>query len=49
VVAFDERSERVVHRWFVGRFPRWVQPTHDGQALLATSNLGIVRISPDER
>lgn len=44
VVAFDERSERIVDRWFVGRFSRWVRLTPDGRALLATGNLGIVRI-----
>jgi hypothetical protein len=44
VLAFDERSERVVDRWFVGRFSRWVTLTRDGRALLATGNLGIVRI-----
>jgi hypothetical protein len=44
VLAFDERSERLVDRWFVGRFSRWVQLTRDGRALLATGNLGIVRI-----
>ena len=48
VIAFDERSERVVERWFVGRFSRWVRLTHDGRALLATGNLGIVRISLDD-
>jgi hypothetical protein len=25
VVAFDEQSERVIGRWFVGRFSRWVR------------------------
>jgi hypothetical protein len=44
VLAFDERSERITDRWFVGRFSRWVRLTRDGRALLATSNLGIVRI-----
>lgn len=48
VVAFDERAERVTARWFIGRFARWVRLTHDGRALLATSNLGIVRIPLDE-
>ncbi len=47
VLAFDERSERVVDRWFVGRFSRWVRLTRDGRALLATGNLGIVRIPLD--
>jgi hypothetical protein len=45
VVALDEPSGRIVARWFVGRFSRWVRLTRDGHALLATSNLGIVRIA----
>lgn len=44
VYAFDEAAERIVDRWFVGRFSRWVRLTVDGDALLATGNLGIVRI-----
>jgi hypothetical protein len=44
VVALDEKSGRLVDRWFVGRFSRWVRLTPDGSALLATGNLGIVRI-----
>jgi hypothetical protein len=44
VLAWDEASERVVDRWFVGRFNRWVRLTRDGRALLATGNLGIARI-----
>lgn len=44
VLAFDERSEQIVNRWFVGRFSRWVSLTQDGSALLATGNLGVVRI-----
>ena len=47
VIAFDERSGRVVDRWFIGRYARWVRLTRDGRALLATSNLGIVRIALD--
>ena len=47
VIALDEASGRIVSRWFVGRFSRWVQLTHDGRALLATGNLGIVRIPLD--
>jgi hypothetical protein len=43
-VAFDELSGREVGRWFVGRFSRWVRLTPDRSALLATGNLGIVRI-----
>jgi hypothetical protein len=46
--AFDEASGRVVAHWFVGRFSRWVQLTRDGRALLATGNLGVVRIPLDE-
>jgi hypothetical protein len=45
VLAFDEDSERIVARWFVGRWSRWVRLTRDRRALLATSNLGIVRIA----
>jgi hypothetical protein len=45
VVAFDEPSGREVGRWFVGRFSRWARLTPDRSALLATGNLGIVRIS----
>jgi len=44
VLAFDELSGREVDRWFVGRFSRWVRLTPDRSALLATGNLGIVRI-----
>jgi hypothetical protein len=47
VLAFDETTERIVDRWFVGRFSRWVTLTRDGRALLATGNLGIVRIPLD--
>jgi hypothetical protein len=47
VLAFDERSQQIVDRWFVGRFSRWVRLTRDGRALLATGNLGIVRIPLD--
>jgi hypothetical protein len=44
VVAFDELSGREVRRWFVGRYSRWTRLTPDRSALLATGNLGIVRI-----
>lgn len=44
VLAFDERAEKIVARWFVGRFSRWVRLTRDGNALLATGNMGVVRI-----
>jgi hypothetical protein len=47
VVALDEESGQLVGRWFVGRFSRWVRLTRDRRALLATSNLGIVRIAQD--
>jgi hypothetical protein len=47
VMALDEASGRVVGRWFVGRFSRQVRLTRDGRALLASSNLGIVRIPLD--
>jgi hypothetical protein len=44
VVAYDVETGREVGRWFVGRFARWVGSTRDRTALLATSNLGVVRI-----
>jgi hypothetical protein len=47
VHALDERSGSIVDSWFVGRFSRWVRLTRDGRALLATSNLGVVRIALD--
>jgi hypothetical protein len=47
VLAFDEATERIVDRWFVGRFSRWVTLTRNGRALLATGNLGVVRIPLD--
>jgi hypothetical protein len=49
VLALDEASGRIVGRWFVGRFSRWVRLTPDGKALLATGNLGIVRIPLDDQ
>ncbi len=45
VIAYDVDSGRAVRRWFVGRFARYVALTRDGTALLATSNLGVVRIA----
>lgn len=48
VVALDERSGQITNRWFVGRFSRWVRLTNDGRALLATGNLGVVRIPLDD-
>jgi hypothetical protein len=47
VVALDLDSGAEVARWFVGRFVRHVALTRDRQALLATSNLGVVRIPLD--
>ncbi len=47
VFALDEESGAIVGRWFVGRFSRWVRLSRDGRALLATSNLGIMRIPLD--
>lgn len=47
VSALDETTGRIVGHWFVGRFSRWVQLTRDGRALLATGNLGVVRIPLD--
>ncbi len=47
VLAFDPTTGRTEERWFVGRFSRWVRLTRDRQSLLATSNLGIVRIPLD--
>jgi len=44
VLAFDVDRGREVGRWFVGRFARYVGLTRDRTALLATSNLGVVRI-----
>lgn len=44
VHALDETSGELIGDWFVGRFSRWVQLTRDGRALLATGNLGVVRI-----
>jgi hypothetical protein len=47
VLAFDEATEQIADRWFVGRFSRWVRLTRDGRVLLATGNLGVVRIPLD--
>jgi hypothetical protein len=44
VIAYDVDNGREVGRWFVGRFARYVGLTRDRTALLATSNLGVVRI-----
>jgi hypothetical protein len=44
VIAVDLESGDEVARWFVGRFSRDLALSRDGTALLATSNLGVVRI-----
>jgi hypothetical protein len=44
VIALDANSGRQIRRWFVGRFARYVALARDGNSLLATSNLGVVRI-----
>jgi DNA-binding beta-propeller fold protein YncE len=44
VVELDAGDKHELRRWFVGRFARDVRPTRDGTALLAASNLGVVRI-----
>ena len=44
VLALDADSGREVRRWFAGRFVREVRLTRDGKAILATSNLGLLRI-----
>ncbi|MDX2167128.1 MAG: hypothetical protein SF182_08700, partial [Deltaproteobacteria bacterium] len=44
VVALDVDAGRVVRRWFAGRFVRGIELSRDRQALLVTSNLGVVRI-----
>jgi hypothetical protein len=45
VIGVDVDSGREVDRWFVGRFARYVALARDGHSLLATSNLGVVRIA----
>lgn len=44
IVELDADDKRQLRRWFVGRFARDVHPTRDGSALLAASNLGVLRI-----
>ncbi len=44
VRAIEASTGREVGRWFAGRFVRDIVPTHDGRAILVSSNLGIVRI-----
>lgn len=45
VVALDPATGRATARWFAGRFVRDLRLTPDGGALLAASNLGVVRIA----
>lgn len=44
VVAIDLDSGAIVERWPTGRFVRQLTLSRDGDALLASANLGIVRI-----
>jgi len=44
VIALDLESGKEVGRWFAGRFVRQVTLTRDRRALLATSNIGVIRI-----
>jgi DNA-binding beta-propeller fold protein YncE len=44
VIAVDADTGAIVDRWFVGRFARYVKLGRDGNSLLATSNVGVVRI-----
>ncbi|MEO8601510.1 MAG: hypothetical protein ABI629_02930 [bacterium] len=44
VIAIDVDSGAVVDRWFAGRMVRQVSMSRDRNSLLASSNLGIVRI-----
>jgi hypothetical protein len=44
IVELDAGDKHELRRWFVGRFARDVRPTRDGSALLAASNLGVVRV-----
>jgi hypothetical protein len=45
VIAIDVATGGEVRRWFAGRFVRYVVPARDGNSLLVTSNLGVVRIA----
>jgi hypothetical protein len=47
VVALDVSTWQIVGHWSVGRWVRQVKLTRDGHALLATSNLGVVRVALD--
>jgi hypothetical protein len=44
VIAMDLDNGAVVDHWFVGRFVRHIALSRDRNSLLATSNVGIVRI-----
>jgi len=44
VIAMDADTLAVVHRWFAGRFLRDLKLSRDGNSLLATSTLGVVRV-----
>ncbi|NVB41291.1 hypothetical protein G6O69_25855 [Pseudenhygromyxa sp. WMMC2535] len=46
LLALTPEGERE-RRWFIGHFTRDLQLTRDGRALLATSNLGLVRVELD--
>jgi hypothetical protein len=47
VLVFDVATGSVVRRWFAGRYVRDIELTRDGNAILITSNVGIVRIDLD--
>ena len=42
--GIDIRTGKRVGKWFAGRFVRFVIVAPDGKSLLATSNLGVVRL-----
>lgn len=48
IFSIDVDSGEEAGRWFAGRFVRQVILTRDRQALLATSNVGVLRIPLDE-
>ena len=45
VIALDLKTHTVVAEWFVGRFVRHLVVSRDGSALLATSNVGLMKIA----
>ena len=47
IVAIDIETGAELSRWFAGRFVRHVVLTRDHQALLATSNIGVMHIPLD--